>query len=190
MTDKRYDELDALLEHALAGYTPDAPRLGFEDRLRARLAAEAKPVFRGRWAAPRWVWATCGSLAGLAVLAALLVRIHVPAGGAQAAHEAGRPPMADASGPAHPGAATNSQPVPAFTLHHVSFRTKRIGSSQRQLIAQLLANGPEAIASLAREADQEQKPIEVQPIPDDPLVIKPIETPPIDDNPAEPGTTK
>jgi hypothetical protein len=55
------------------------------------------------------------------------------------------------------------------------------------LIASLLANGPEAIASLAHDDDKLGKPIDIQPLPDDPLVIEPIKIAPIDDNPAEPG---
>jgi hypothetical protein len=51
----------------------------------------------------------------------------------------------------------------------------------------LLANAPEAIASLAKGTDQLDKPITIQPLPADPLVIEPIRIPPIDDNPADPG---
>jgi hypothetical protein len=61
--------------------------------------------------------------------------------------------------------------------------------TQQQLIAQLLANGPEAIASLARAQEQQEKPIEIQPLNDDELIIEPIRITPMDDNSAEPGGT-
>jgi len=50
-----------------------------------------------------------------------------------------------------------------------------------------MANGPEAIASLARDDDKLDKPITIQSLPDDPLVTEPIKITPIDDNPAESG---
>jgi hypothetical protein len=59
--------------------------------------------------------------------------------------------------------------------------------TQEQLIAQLLANRPEAIAYLAKAVDQPDKPLEIKPLSDDPLVIEPIKITPIDDNPADPG---
>ena len=63
MTDKRHDELDALLDHALAGYTPAEPRAGFESRLHARLAGAVPVEVRGWRAATRWAWAACVLLA-------------------------------------------------------------------------------------------------------------------------------
>jgi hypothetical protein len=59
--------------------------------------------------------------------------------------------------------------------------------TQQQLIAQLLANGPETVASLARLAEEQDKPIEIKPIAAGQLVIEPITITPIEDNPADPG---
>lgn len=70
MTDRRYDKLDALLDQALAGYTPAEPRAGFEERLHARLAGAVPVEVRGLRAMTRWAWAACALLAvSLAIVA-------------------------------------------------------------------------------------------------------------------------
>jgi hypothetical protein len=44
--------LDKTLDSALASYTPAAPRFGFEERLMARMAAEAVLPRRPRFSLP------------------------------------------------------------------------------------------------------------------------------------------
>jgi hypothetical protein len=50
-----------------------------------------------------------------------------------------------------------------------------------------MANGPEAVASLATLAEEQEKPIDIKPLAADQLVIEPINITPIDNNPAASG---
>jgi hypothetical protein len=184
------DALEALMDRALASYTPARPRLGLEDRVLARLNATASSA-RGRERIPMlWVWASLTALAAL-LLVGLTLRPHarpVPANLATVP-----------SGPSIPSIPITQNPDrhPAIALAHSSSKPRASrtqpslptpsGPSQQQLIAQLMANGPEAIASLARDDDKLDKPITIQFLPDDPLVTEPIKITPIDDNPAESG---
>jgi hypothetical protein len=181
------DDLDALLDRALANYTPAHPRLGLEDRVRARLNSAAGSVHSRERIPMFWVWA------GAAVFVAVLLV------GLTLLPHARLAPPDHATGPAGPSTPTIQLPDrhPAIALAHASSKRQasrthppRLTSrqpSQQQLIAQLLTNGPEAIASLARNDDKLDKPINIQPLPDDPLVIEPIKITSIDDNAAETG---
>jgi hypothetical protein len=73
------DLRDALLDRALASYTPATPREGFQVRLQARLTAESEPPRRPSFSM-QWAWATPAIVAtALAVAAILLFRpIPVP----------------------------------------------------------------------------------------------------------------
>lgn len=180
-------DLDALMDRALSSYTPAHPRLGLEDRVRARLDSAAGSAHGVGRIPMLWVWAAATAL--VAVVIAVLVL---------------RPPAR----PAPPNLATARQ-TPSIPTIHIPDRHSAIAlahpsaklpashaqpprliprqPSQQQLIAQLLSNGPEAIASLARNDDKLDKPINIQPLQDDPPVIEPIKISPIDDNSAEPG---
>jgi hypothetical protein len=187
------DELDALLDRALASYTPVHPRLGLEDRVHARLNA-ASGSAEGRERIPMlWVWASAAALVAL-LLVGLTLRPHagrVPANLATVPSRLSIPSV-----PSIP-IIQNPDRHPAIALAHSSGNPRAIrtqhpppipsGPSQQQLIAQLMANGPEAIASLARDDDKLDKPITIQSLPDDPLVTEPIKITSIDDNPAESG---
>lgn len=187
------DELDALLDCALASYTPAHPRPGLEDRVHARLNATAGST-QGRERIPMlWVWASATAFAAL-LLVGLTLRPHarpVPANPATVPSRLSIPTI-----PSSP-IILNSDRHPAIALAHSSGKPRASrtqptlptpsGPSQQQLIAQLMANGPEAIASLARDDDKLDKPITIQSLPDDPLVTEPIKIIPIDDNPAESG---
>lgn len=69
--------LDKALDSALASYTPATPRLGFEQRLQARIAAEALPPRRTRFSLPL-LWVGAAVIASVAVLLVLLHRPHAP----------------------------------------------------------------------------------------------------------------
>jgi len=184
------DDLDALLERALASYTPAHPRQGLEDRVRARLNSAAGSAHSRERIPMLWAWASATALVAV-VLAGLTLRPHARSAPADLAAV---PP-----GPSIPTNPTIQIPDrhPAKALVHPPSKLPARRTqpprmtprqpSQQQLIARLLANGPEAIASLARDDDKLDKPINIQPLPDDPLVIEPIKIKSIDDNTAEPG---
>ena len=65
------DLRDALLDRALASYTPSAPHDGFHERLQARLTAESGPPCRTSFPMP-WVWATPVIVAAALALVAIL----------------------------------------------------------------------------------------------------------------------
>lgn len=97
--------LDKALDSALASYTPAAPRFGFEERLRARMAAEAVLPRRPRFPLPL-LWVGAAVIASVAGLLVLLHRPHAPSApstSAEARHIA--PPQRQASvsgGPVDP----------------------------------------------------------------------------------------
>jgi hypothetical protein len=181
------DRVDALLDRALASYTPAAPRAGLEERIRARLAPS--PARRRTWA----LWPALAAGAALAgvLAAALLLRSHSPA---LAPNLAQSHPAAVLAAPAAPRLVPSPRPhrplrtYPVATPHMAPYQP-----TQRELIARLIARGPETIAALARAQaeDEQDKPITVQPISDESPVIEPIQIPPIDDNPDAPtGASK
>jgi hypothetical protein len=193
------DDLDALLDRALISYTPAERRLGLENRVRARLADIAdSPHSRAR--VPRQlIWAVT-SVFAVAALLLMVFRPHArptPTNLTVAENRAQDSDQAGTSGPAativptlkaapssQPSVKPPANPTPKPRLMH---RPAQAQSSQQELIARLMANGPEAIASLARDNDKLDKPISIQPLPDDPLVIEPIKITPMDDDPAKPG---
>jgi hypothetical protein len=184
------DDLDTLLDRALSSYTPAHPRLGLEDRVRAGFDSAAGSAHSRERIPMLWVWAGAAALVTV-LLAGLILRPHASR---EPAHRASVP-----SGPSTPSIPANqlADLHPARARAHPSRRLPASAAqpprltprqpSQQQLIAQLLANGPEAIASLARDNDQLDRPIDIQSLPVDPLVTDPIKITPIDDDPAEPG---
>jgi hypothetical protein len=190
--DRQTDPLEQTLDLALASYTPGRPRLGLEERVRARIAV-AGPIQRRTRLPLLWM----GAVAAAAVLAAavlllVMLRSHTqPTPENLTAVQTG-PPVQTVPIPGAHRAPVSSQgsSKPPRKVPQKPRLTPR-PHTQEQLIAQLLASGPEAIASLARLhssfEEQAGKPIAIQPLPADPLVIDPIKTTPIDDNPAEPG---
>ena len=203
-SDSPLDDLDHALDLALATYTPAEPRLGLEDRVRVRLAA-ASSSSHGRARLPlQWIWAGTGAFAVALLLLAMLwthTRPTPPAPNNLAAIQGGAsvprhraPARVPAAAPLQPSRklAANSGARPRLTTAPIPRQP-----TQQQLIARLRANGPEAIASLAgpqssspsqsHSEDQPDKPLSIQLLPADPLVIEPIKIAPIDDDPAEPG---
>lgn len=177
--------LDDLLDRALAGYTQAAPRMGMEKRLQARLAAEISAHQRMVFSRP-WIWAVASPFAVAAVLLTVLMRPHTPATRQTLAEVASNSATVAAAGGPQAGDEIHSVRQSAADRRKAQgFAIRQ--PTQQQLIAQLLANGPEAIASLAKASEEQDKPVNIQPLAHDPLVIEPIKIEPIEDNPAESG---
>lgn len=186
---KTPEDLDALLDHALdralASYTTSSPPLGLEERLQVRLAAAANLPRRRPLVALHWPWVGAAALATAAAIL-LLLRLHVPPAPPTVGSIQHNPPPAETL-PAAPHSAATRQLVRRTKFSgNAASHVNPPGPTQRELIAQLLANAPEVIVSLAKADEDLDKPIEIKPIPADPLVIEPIQITSID-NPAEPG---
>jgi hypothetical protein len=192
------NDLDALLDRALASYTPAEPRLGLEDRVRARLnVAASSPHERTRFPL-RWISAAAGAFAFAAVLTAVVLRSHTPpappnlaaVGGEASVPSMRVPDSFPTNAPRQPSKRLTANPAPRPRLAH-DLNPRQ--PSQQQLIAQLLASAPEAVASLAGTQssslteDQPDKPIVIEPLPADSLVIEPLKITSIDDNSADAG---
>jgi hypothetical protein len=180
--DRPLGNLDELLDCALASYTPVTPRLGLAERVHARLAASAQPARRSVFLP--FVWTVTGTFAVAIVLAVLLQSHTVSSSQSNAAILAVPSAITDSA------QSEIAPPAPSRLIHRSRiphFHTRQ--PTQQQLIAQLLANGPEAIASLASAEEEQEKPIEIKPLVVDPLVIEPIKTTPIEDNSAKTGGT-
>lgn len=195
------DPSDSFIDRALASYTPANARPGLEDRVRARIAAaeqetDLKPAVFS-W---RWVWASGIVLAAvLLLLGVLRFTPHRRPSPLATAHTAPAP-RAPQQVNASPQLAATQIAKLRTGIHHGSARTPNApqrgpalqrGPSQQQLIAQLLANNPGAIAIMARDQDRSSndpdKPIELSPIQDKPLEIEPIQIKPLDESPAPTG---
>jgi hypothetical protein len=178
------DQSGQLLERALASYTPAQPRPGFEDRIHVRIAAAAQslPSRSGL----TWIWAPAAALAVVLLVMGLL-RFHTqPAPSNLDAHQLRSRPSVPPSGPPRIPALAHASTKKQLTPSQKPARPASV-TTQEQMIAQLLANRPEAVAYLAKAADQPEKPLEIKPLLDDPMVIEPIQIRPLDDNPADPG---
>lgn len=194
------DPLDALLDRALATYTPVNARPGLEDRVRARIAVEPERALEA--AVSYWRWAWIGGIAlGAALLLMGVLRLSSHHGPPLpiTAHTVPAPP-APQQGNASPRLAGTQIAKPRIGIHHVSARTPNVlqrghtlqrGPSQQQLIAQLLASNPGAIAIMARGEDPSRgdhdKAIEIRPLEDKSLEIEPIQIKPLDESPASTG---
>jgi hypothetical protein len=171
---------DEQLDRALASYTPAATRPGLEQRLLAGLAAEPGLPARRSLPAFGWAWAGAAAIAAALLLAVLL-----------------RPPAPLAPSSNLAGVSAVEQPAAALPSPQSVRRPRRIVAlplpvtlpqpTQQELIAQLLANAPETIASLAKAAELQDRPLAIEPLPADSLAIEPIQIAPIEDNPAEAG---
>jgi hypothetical protein len=177
-------DTEDLLDRALASYTPVSPWLGLEDRVRARLSVSAQPSRRLPFFS--WVWAVTSAFA-VAIILALLLRSHLTiAPQNNATNRIGSSRIVANS--AETESVMNAVPSHSYLERHSrSLRTHTHQPSQLQLIAQLLASGPGAIASLATAEKEQQTPIEVKPLAIKPLEIEPIQIKPIEEKPADAG---
>jgi hypothetical protein len=184
------DDLDVMLDRALSSYTPAHPRLGLEDRVRARLDSAAGSAHGAKRIPMLWVWAAVTALA-VVLLVAITLRPHArpaPANLAAAPSRPSIPLIPTIQIPdRHPAIALANPPAKLPVNRTRPLRLTPRQPSQEELIAQLLVNGPKAIASLAQDDDKLEKPINIQPLQDDPLVIDPIKIAPIDNSTAETG---
>jgi hypothetical protein len=185
------DELDAFLDRALASYTPAEPRLGLENRVRARLAVVADSPHSLARVPMQLIW-VAASVFAVATILLMAFRPHARLTPtnltvAQAGPSLPSAPIVtglEAESPSQPIGKPHADPALKPRLRH---RSAEAQPSQQELIARLMANGPEAIASLIQNNDKLDKPISIQPLSDDPLVIEPIKITPIDDEVAESG---
>jgi len=95
-----HGSLDALLERrldeALVSYTPTEPRIGLEERIRARLAAEGQASQPRRRMTLRWLWPASAVLAAISV-AVIVHDWRTSAGPRQQPNRASVGPSAEAS---------------------------------------------------------------------------------------------
>jgi hypothetical protein len=196
------DRLDNLLDRALATFTPANARPGLEDRIRARIAADT-PSTQGQIAHPwRWIWAAGFAVAAAILVLAVVLRIHprtttnlpttahtLPARPVPKPPQVLPRPVAAHNPAKLRGGPRHAPPEQAKMLKHGPELQR--GPSQQQLIAQVLASSPQAFALMARAQKPSgvdpDKPIEIRPLPDDPIVIAPIEIKPLEDSSAETG---
>jgi hypothetical protein len=176
------DNLDNLIDRALASYTPRVARPGLEQRILASVTADGstRPQMRS-W---KLAWAASAALAAAAVLFVALILSRPPAPGPGLAMDQGHPPVSGLNTPVPSRSAVPSRPVHPVPLQRAATPLAARQPTQQELIAKLLANSPETIPSLARAAEEQDKPIDFQPIRVDPLVIEPIQITSMEDNPA------
>ena len=74
MSNKKQDELDSILDTALAKYTATEPRPGLEDRVLAHLRADRTPIPVHAW----WLWSVAAVLAVVIVAGAVVWRSGKP----------------------------------------------------------------------------------------------------------------
>jgi len=120
----RHDSLDALIDGALASYTSDAPRLGFEERLVARLDATDRKSQRRVHSAFLWAWGGAGVLAvSLAVLTILVIHAHRP-GPAQSRLESTVASLPEAQGGARAVARDSAGPAKVAAARNAARRAR------------------------------------------------------------------
>lgn len=142
------EDLEALLDRALASYTPAAPRPGFEQRLRTRLGAETEPRRRPSFLLP-WAWAASAILAAGLALAAIHHFRQVP-------DQAKRQPT-HANSPLLANAKDNRQDV-----------SPRPRSPSAHLRAKGPAHGIESVSAIDRAGLREMRAAS-HPAPEEPL---------------------
>ncbi len=189
------DPMDSLLDRALATYAPTA-RAGLEDRIRARIATEPSPAPRPAAHSWRWIWAAGLAVAAAILLLAVVLRIHprstpnLPT----TAHTLPEHPVPQPPQVSPQPVAVHNTVKPPISPHRRQENKPEVlprGPSQEELIAELMAKSPGAVALMARAHQppglDPDKPIEIRPLPDDSIVIAPIEIKPLQDSSAESG---
>lgn len=173
MRDDADDSLDAVLDRALHGYAEVVPREGFEARILARVDAEVREGRSGNW---RWL---IPAVSGLALVSVALALVIVLQPGKKEVGEVEQPtapqnldvPEQGASIEHSSGIARERVKVKSAAISEKA--TNNFESEQETLIHQLMANGPEAIASLAR-IDKEENSAHEQGERSAPMKIAPI----------------
>ena len=158
------DNLDSLIDHALASYTPAEPRPGLEQRILASVVAASQPR---TWAwRPAWVLAAAAALiavVGLPVafksMRTQTAVVHLPVVAPPAIAEQHRSP----------------QPAPALTssARHTLAAHLRPAATEPEVPEAAAQSSPSLIASLTIA------PIHNQPLTDEAIALKPITITPI-----------
>jgi hypothetical protein len=176
-------KLDALIDRALASYTPQEARPGLEQRILASVAAASRQRPRG------WNWRPVWALAGAALVVALAVSL---------VFKPSRPEIAVVHRPATAGAEHSPQVTPVLAsptqsaLNRGSQRSHAPGrvplptqfgqprpTKEELLMARLAAQEPELMEALAKSKPDLDAPVAMAAIPDNPIVIESVEMKPI-----------
>jgi hypothetical protein len=184
------DKMDALMERALASYTPHDARPGLEQRIVASVASASRPRPRGRSWKPVWALA-----AGTALVAALAVSL---------VFKPSRPEIAVVHRPATAGAEHSPRAAHVVasptqsTLNRRSRRSHAAGrvplrtqfgqprpTREELLLARFAAKEPESMEALAKSKPDLDAPVAFPAIPDNPIVIESVEMKPITIAPIE-----
>lgn len=174
MASNQQDELDRLLDTALAGYSSEEPRPGLEQRVLARIQAADTPRSFG-W---RWVLAI-PALASLLLLVPLF-RVKPPVIVAEHLTPSVQPPAVSAVVPGVPPVspaprgvrrtATRSSPVHVAFPRRGVFPVPSPPSSEERALMDLVTRFPEQARELLTVSEQRSiEPIEIQKIDIPPL---------------------
>ena len=181
MRDEADNSLDVVLDQALRSYASVAPREGFEGRILARIDADLRerhersfrfglPVLSG---------------AALACVALTLVFVLLP--GKKEIGKVGQTiPTQKLLEPAHGTKVHDAAPARVRVKLRSAVVLQKDKSNfeeeQERLIRQLMANGPEAIRSLARmdeeedAAEKQGEPVKIAPIKFERIQIEPLDS--------------
>ena len=178
----RQNNLESLIDRALASYTPRAARPGLEQRILAAVAADSSQRVRS-W---KPVWAFAAVLLLLAAVAIPLwirpdrppitIARRAPVGQVENSPQT-RPPISSSmQNTLHSGlrraSATVNLPLPT------QFGQPR-PTQEELLMARFAAREPELLDALAKSKPDLDAPIPINPIPDNPVTTEPVEMKPI-----------
>jgi hypothetical protein len=159
----RLDNLDTLIDAALASYTSLEPRPGLEQRILASVAAAGRPR--------RWGWRP---LWALAAAAALIAVVAIPL-----VFRSARPTVAVLHPPAVAQHFPQSAPAPATPARYTLASHARPAATQSEVSHPLAQSSSGRLASMASAAPVTIALIRNQPLTDEPIHVKPISIAPI-----------
>ncbi|HEY2016627.1 MAG TPA: hypothetical protein VGH38_24155 [Bryobacteraceae bacterium] len=165
MANRSHEELERLLDEALASYSDEEPRMGLEGRVLARVQADGRARRSLGW---RWV-AAVPVLAGL-VLVVLGSRVHLPAARQPAAVALQTPrvvtePVRSASSSGHRAVRLRPRPGQPALAKPDRFPLPAPLSEQDRALVDLVTRFPhQASAALGETERLTIKPIEIEKI--------------------------
>jgi hypothetical protein len=188
-SDNQPDNLDHLVDRALASYTPPEARYGLELRILASVAIEGSQSSRF----PRWTRARAFA-ALLLLLTVAAIPVWIKSGRWRVAFQVASIAQPAPLGPVEHSPQTGqvlASParhifIPRSQRAHAAVRPPlqpQFGQSQptkeELMLAHFAAKEPEMMAALVKSKPDLDTPITVTPIPDDPIAAKPIDIEPI-----------